>query len=84
MVNFLYPIGFSYGGELVILLCESYFLSFISPLFSVSFLNRVGIELFDFLLTKCHCFDDLSWYHNLCMAVLLLRIFRRLQGVANS
>ena len=33
VVNFLYPIGFSLGGELVIFVCESYFLFFFHPLF---------------------------------------------------
>ena len=34
MVNFLYFIGFSLGGELAMLACESYLLSFFHPFFS--------------------------------------------------
>ena len=38
----------------------------------ILYLNRVRIELFDNLLTKC----NVIWFDNLCMMMLLLRIFR--------
>ena len=43
-VYFLYPIGFSLDGELVILVFESYFLSFLSPIFEYQIGIRASIS----------------------------------------